>query len=115
MQDAHTVDEYLHNVEPKKRKILQHIRAHIHAAVPDAVECMSYGMPAFKYKGQPLMYYGAFSNHMSIFPTSGPLEVLKEKLQGYTVSKGTVQFTENHQLPDDLITEMLQLRIAAIG
>jgi uncharacterized protein YdhG (YjbR/CyaY superfamily) len=71
-------------------------------------------MPAFKYKKRPLVYYAAFKNHLSLFPTSGPTETLKSKLTGYKVSKGTIQFTTENPLPDTLIKEIILARKSEI-
>ena len=115
MNTYNTVDQYLQNVESAKRTILEHIRALVQQTVQDAEQSISYGMPAFKYRGKPLVYYGAFKHHMSLFPTAEPTEILKDKLTDFVTTKGTVQFTEDHQLSDDLIIEMLHIRMAAIG
>ena len=108
------IDDYLANIQPAQKVALEHVRFVIKQTVPDAEETIGYGMPAFKYKNKPLMYFAAFTNHMSIFPTAGPAEALKDKLAGFTTSKGTVQFTLEKPLPDELITELLRLRTATI-
>ena len=108
------IDTYLENVSPTQKVELQRIRIFIRKLVPGAEETISYGLPAFKYKGKPLVYFGAFKDHMSLFPTSGPTETLKDKLTDYTVSKGTIQFTEKNPLPDSLLKEIILERISAI-
>ena len=109
------VDDYLNALNPKDRAELQRIRLIVKTAVPEAVEAFSYGMPAFKYKDRPLFYYAAFKNHLSVFPTSKPTATLKGMLSGYQVSKGTVRFTLDNPLPDELIIEMLKVRLADIN
>jgi uncharacterized protein YdhG (YjbR/CyaY superfamily) len=49
-----------------------------------------------------------------VFPTAFPIEALKDELASYTVSKGTIQFTLDHPLSDDLIEKLLKARISAI-
>lgn len=110
----HEIDNYLAKLEPEQRTELQRIRTFVKQHVPDATEGISYGLPAFKYKAKPLVYFGAFKNHMSLFPTSGPTDALKEALQRYTVTKGTIQFTLDNPLPDALLLEILQIRMRAI-
>ena len=109
------VDTYLATVPEPQKTELERIRDIVRAAVPDAEESISYMMPAFKYKKKPLLYYAAFKHHMSIFPTSGPTEVLKTKLTDYKVSKGTIQFTLEKPLPSILLKEILQTRVAEIN
>lgn len=105
-----TVTSYLENASLDQREEYERIRAIVATSVPEFEEMISYGLPTFKYKGKPLLYFGAFKNHMSIFPTPSPVETLKERLEPYKVSKGTIQFTQDNLLPEDLITDLIQLR-----
>lgn len=108
------VNNYLAGVQPDKRKELERIRAIVKAFVPDATESISYGMPTFKYDGKPLLYYAAFKNHLSIFPTPEPTEQLRDSLKSYKVSKGTIQFTLDKTLPKQIIEDILTIRLQAI-
>ena len=109
-----TVDDYLHGINEPQRTALERIRRIIKEKAPDAEEVISYGMPGFKYIGQYLLGYAAFKDHMSFFPTGGPIEKLTAKLGNYKLSKGTIQFTMDNQLPEGLISELLTVRINAI-
>lgn len=109
------VDEYLEKVSEPQRVALERIRTIVRTLVPEAEETFSYMMPAFKYKHKPLLYYAAFTHHMSIFPTSGPTATLKDRLSDFAVSKGTIQFTLDHPLPDALLQEILACRIEEIN
>jgi uncharacterized protein YdhG (YjbR/CyaY superfamily) len=109
-----TVDEYLAQVPDPQRAELDRIRAFVKQTVPEAEESISYMMPAFKYKKKPLIYYAAFKNHLSIFPTSGPTETLKDQLKDFNASKGTIQFTLEHPLSDALLGEILHTRVSEI-
>jgi len=107
------VDEYLAGVPEPARTTLNKIRATIRSAVPkEATEAISYGMPAFKYKG-PLMWFAAFSNHCSLFPGSGSLiAAFQDDLKGYRTSKGTIQFPMDKPLPAALVKKLVKARIA---
>lgn len=105
-----TITSYLENASPDQRKEYERLRGIVARSVPVFDETISYGLPTFKYKGKPLLYFGAFKNHMSIFPTPSPVDALKERLEPYKVSKGTIQFTQDNLLPEDLITDLIQLR-----
>ncbi len=109
------IDEYLNTVDPPQRAALERIRAIVKEMVPDAEEQISYGIPAFKYHKKPLIYFAAFKSHMSIFPTAGPPEELKEKLKDFTVSKGTIQFTIEKPIPENLVKEIISSRLKTIA
>lgn len=112
-----TVKEYLHKISPEEQAEYQRLRAIVLSIVPDAVEVMSYGLPTLKHKDKPLLYFGAFKNHMSVFPTPEPVLNMQAqgKLTEFKVSKGTVQFTADKPLPKKIIVSMLELRLAAIN
>jgi uncharacterized protein YdhG (YjbR/CyaY superfamily) len=108
------VDTYLKKVSVPQRTELERIRKIIKKAVPDAEECISYGMPAFKYKKKYLIGYAAFAHHMSVFPASNPIEVMADKLKDFKLSKGTVQFTLEYPIPASIIQELVAIRIRDI-
>lgn len=108
------ITDYLETVPVAQKAELVKIYEIVKRVVPEAEESISYGMPAFKYKGKPLVYFSAFKNHMSLFPTAGPSEILKDRLVGYKISKGTIQFTVDKPLPEPVIEEIVRIRMAAI-
>jgi uncharacterized protein YdhG (YjbR/CyaY superfamily) len=109
-----SVDDYLAGVPEPARGTLNKIRATIRsAAPPDATEVISYGIPAFKHKGV-LIWFAAFSNHCSLFPTAAVIEKFKNELKGYTISKGTIQFPTDKPLPAALVKKMVKARVAQI-
>ena len=108
------VDEYLAGVPGPARSSLNKIRAAIRSAVPpEATETISYGMPAFKYKGV-LVWFAAFANHCSLFPTASVIEMFKNELKGFATSKGTIQFPTDKALPAALVKKMVKARVAQI-
>ena len=109
---AKNVDEYLVGIPEPARGTLNKIRAAIRSAVPpDATETISYGMPAFKYKG-PLVWFAAFSNHCSLFPTASVIEAFKNDLKGFSTTKGTIHFPTNKPLPAALVKKLVKARVA---
>lgn len=108
------VDEYLAKVAKPERSELERIRLLIKEAVPDAKEVITYGMPGFKYKGKYLIAFAEFKHHLSIFPGASTVETLSGQLGDFKTSKGTVQFTLDHPLPDEIIHKVLQIRISEI-
>ena len=111
---AISVDEYLAGVPEPARSTLRQVRAAIRSAVPaQASETISYGIPAFKYQ-RVLVWYAAFSNHCSLFPTALVIDQFKSELRGFTISKGTIQFPTDKPLPAAIIRKMVKARIAHI-
>jgi uncharacterized protein YdhG (YjbR/CyaY superfamily) len=109
-----TVEEYLAGVPEPARTTLNKIRAVIRSAAPaEATEAISYGMPGFKHNG-PVIWYAAFSNHCSVFPTASVIEKFKDELKGYKTSKGTIQFPVDKPLPAALVKKMVKARLAEI-
>lgn len=106
------VETYLANVPDHFRPALERLRATIRACAPEADEVISYGQPTFKLDGH-LVAYAAFRKHLSFFPMSSTLVArFAEELEGYKTSTGTIQFTPENPLPDDLVRRMVELRIA---
>ena len=107
-------DEYLARVPEPARSTLKKIRAAIRSAVPpETTEVISYGIPAFKYKGV-VVWFAAFSQHCSLFPTASVIETFKNELQGFTLSKGTIQFPVDKPLPATLVKKLVKARVAQI-
>ena len=109
----HGPDEYLAQVPEPARTTLSKLRALIRSTVPgEATEGMSYGMPAFHYKGA-LVCYAAFKDHCSFFPMSAALIAeLRDDLKDYETSKGTIRFPSDKPLPAALVRKMVKARIA---
>ena len=107
------VKAYLAKVPEPARTTLEKTRAIIKSAAPkDATECLSYGMPAFRYKGA-LVCYAAFKDHCSFFPCQASLiDEMKDELKSYRTSKGTLQFPLDKPLPTALVKKMVKARVA---
>jgi uncharacterized protein YdhG (YjbR/CyaY superfamily) len=72
---------------------------------------MSYGLPTFKLNGKVVVHFGAFKDHMSLFPGATPVAELQDRLGEFKTAKGTIQFTPDHPIPDDVLQEMIQFCI----
>ena len=107
------VDEYMSAVPEPARTTLKTIRAIIRSVVPpESIECISYGMPAFKYKGA-LFGYAAFSNHCSLFPMgSSVIQMFKDDLKSFEISKGTIRFPKDKPPSAALVKKLVKARIA---
>ena len=108
---AANVDEYFAALPGDQRAALRRVRATIRAAAPEAVESISYGMPAFRYQGRPLIYFGAARNHCAPY---GNMEPYKDDLEGHYTSKGTLRFTSSRLLPAALVEQIVKVRMQEI-
>lgn len=109
-----TIDEYLARVSEPARTTLNKLRTAIRSALPpEATETISYRIPAFTCK-QVLVWFAAFSDHCSFFPTAAVIEAFKSELKGYSKSKGTIQFPIDKPLPAGLVKKMVKMRLARV-
>ena len=107
-----SVDEYLAGVPEMARESLIQMRDAIRSAVPrEATETISYGIPAFKDR-EVLVWFAAFSDHCSLFPTAAIIDAFKSELKGLTTSKGTIQFPLDKPLPTGLVKKLVKARVA---
>ena len=109
------IDNYIDKLNPPQRDELTRIRKIIKTIAPDAEEVIDYGMPAFKVNGKYLIGFHVFKDHMSLFPTAGPINALKSKLIGYKISKGTIQFTLKNPISSSIIKDLVLYRIDQIA
>ncbi len=110
-----TVDEYLARVPEPARTALNKMRATIQSVVsPEATETISYRMPAFRSSKGVLVWYAAFSDHLSLFPTASVIEAFKNELKTFSTSKGTIHFPTEKPLPIALIKKIVKARVAQL-
>lgn len=109
---AKSIDHYLADQPVEVRAVLEQLRHTILSVAPNAVEVISYGMPAFKLDGYMLVGFAAFKKHCSLFPwNSHTVELFKEELKNYTTSAGTIQFTLEKPLPVTLVKKIVRSRV----
>ncbi len=109
---AATIDEYLAGVPDDKRAALQRLREQIHTAAPDATEAISYGLPTFKVDGRWLVAFGVAKKHCSLYAGGAAIEANADELAGYRLWKGTINFPPDQPLPAELVTKLVQVRVA---
>jgi uncharacterized protein YdhG (YjbR/CyaY superfamily) len=116
--DAHAarqIDGVLSSFPDDKRAALQALRETIAAAAPDAVEGISYGLPAFRYRGRPLVSYNATKGHCAFFPMSpAVLDRHRDELTGFDLAKGTVRFSSDRQIPAEIVSAIVRERMTEI-
>jgi uncharacterized protein YdhG (YjbR/CyaY superfamily) len=108
-----TIDEYLAPLPPDRRAALEKLRRTIHTVLPDAEECISYSMPAFRHQGKVVAGFLATAKGCSYFPFSGTtLSTLSADLARYSRTKSALHFTPERPLPVTLVRKLLKARIA---
>ena len=106
-------DEYLAALPPDQRAMLEKLRRAIKQAAPRAEEGFSYGLPAFRLNGRPLVCFGASANHCSLYPMSpAVIRAHGRDLANYETSKGTIRFLK--PLPSTLVRTIVKARIAEL-
>jgi uncharacterized protein YdhG (YjbR/CyaY superfamily) len=113
---AEEIDSYLAALDEPKRGTLEELRKSILAVVPEAEQCISYGMPAFKVNGKTVAGFAAFKNHLSYLPHSGSvLPELADDLAGYEHTKGSLHFRVDEPLPAALVKKLIATRMKELG
>ena len=101
------VDEYLAALTPAQRAQFERVRGIVRSLVPDAEESISYGIPTFKHRGKYVLYFAAFKDHMSVYPTVGAVEATPG-------TKGTFRFTQDEPVPEEVVRAIVAHRLEAI-
>ena len=113
---ARTIDEYLAALDEPERGTLEDLRRSILAVIPDAEQCISYGMPAFKVHGEVVAGFAAFKNHLSYLPHSGSvLGALGQELSRYRGTQGSLHFPREEPLPAGLVEKLVLTRMREAG
>ncbi len=113
--DDNDVDAYLASIPADACSALEKLRKWIRAAAPNAKEGFSYGVPAFKLEGKPVVCFAAFKNHCGFYPMSPDvLSKFADDLAGYETAKGTIRFPAKKPLPAALVKKIVKARLAEL-
>lgn len=108
------IDAYLAALPADQREVLQALRDRVKALAPQALETISYAMPAFKLGDRFLLSYAAWKRHCSIYAPGEDLLAKYAELDGYGRTKGSLHFSKAQPLPDGLVVEFVRRRVASI-
>jgi uncharacterized protein YdhG (YjbR/CyaY superfamily) len=106
-----SIDAYIEDFPPTVQEILSKIRETIHKTIPEADQTISYGMPAFKYKGKPVVYFGGWQSHIGFYATPSGNEAFRKELAPYQGAKGSVKFPLDRPIPYELIEKIAYYRL----
>lgn len=103
---------YINQYQTEVKNRLLAIREQILIICPTVIEQMAYGLPAYHYRGKPLIYYGAFKAHIGIYATPAVhgSDELYQEMWGYKQGKGSIQFSNYQPFPIELIKKMIRLK-----
>lgn len=110
MSPVNTVDDYLAALPAEHKSALERIRATIKATAPEAAESISYGIPAFKYKGKPLIHFDAARDHCAVYGMR-VMGAHEADLQPYDTAKGTIRFPPANPLPASLVKKLVKAQM----
>jgi uncharacterized protein YdhG (YjbR/CyaY superfamily) len=112
-----SVDDYIASQPKEMRGLLERVRATIARAVPGAEEQISYGIPAFKLHGRPVLYFAGWKQHYSLYPSTAPLiAAFRKELAPYEVNnKGTIRFSLSEPVPVKLIAALAKFRAKEVA
>lgn len=105
------VDDYIAAFPAATQQLLKRMRNIIRKTAPDAAESISYGMPAYKNNGKPLVYFAGYEKHIGFYATPTGHAAFKKELSRYKQGKGSVQFPLDDKLPVDLIERIIKFRL----
>ena len=111
IKNINSVDAYINTFSAETQEQLNCIRKIILDNAPDAIESLSYGMPAYKTHQNPLVYFAGYANHIGFYATPTGHEAFAEELKHFKQGKGSIQFPLNAPLPIDLITRIVKFRV----
>ena len=107
-----TIQDYLAACTPAQKAEYERIKGIVKKYAPSIDEVISYGIPTFKIEGKPLLYFGAFKDHMSVFPASDAMvKAVGNGIEKFRVSKGTLHFTDKNRIPDAMLNDIVQFRL----
>ena len=110
------IDRYLATLDEPKRSTLEALRTSILEVVPEAEQCISYSMPAFKVRGKTVAGFAAFKHHLSYLPHSGSvLPALGDDVTQFEQTKGSLHFAIDKPLPKRLVKKLVTTRMRQLG
>ena len=105
-----SVDSYIDQFDDDLKARLASMRTVILSEAPESEESISYGMPAYKLRGKPLVYFAGYLKHIGFYATPNGHEAFAQEFAVYKQGKGSVQFPNNQPLPIDLIKRVVRYR-----
>lgn len=114
--DFKSVDQYIAAQPEAVHEVLERVRAAIREGMPEAVEVISYQIPAYKLPGGVALFFAGWKQHYSVYPvTEGLVAAFKDELAPYKLSKGTIRFPLGEPVPVGLIERLAKFRAREVA
>lgn len=109
--DFRSVDEYIAAQPEAAQGVLELVRSSIRKAVPNAEESISYKIPTYKLRGDPVIFFAGWKQHYSLYPATNQIvATFKDDLADYEVRKGTIRLPLSQPVPVKLIERIAKMR-----
>ena len=101
-------DSYIASANEAFRPLLEHLRALLREALPDAEEMIGYNMPGFLLDGRVVASYAAFSKQVGVYFPAPAITEHAEAIAaaGFKHTKTGITFTPRRPIPDDLVAQL---------
>ena len=113
MLKANTIEEYIAQMSAEQQAVIDKMRTLIKECVPNAVEKISFRMPAYMIGKEVIVYFHTAKTHLGLYPLPQGIEAFKDRLTAYKTAKGVVQFPYKN-IPYDLIKQIVLYRARAV-
>jgi uncharacterized protein YdhG (YjbR/CyaY superfamily) len=110
-----SVEAYLAGLTDDRRARLEDLRRTVKAAAPEAVEVISYNMPAYQLGKRFVLSFSAFKQWDSLFPASDVVLAEIEQARPYVHERSTFRFPVKDPLPLDLIKRIVEVRMDEVA
>ena len=115
MKAIKDIDGYLATQPEEARAKMETLRHLITITIPGMEETISYGMPAFRYKGKVLVGFAGWKKHIGFYPWSGSIVIqFKKELTKFSTSKGAIQFPLEKPIPVTIVKKIVKARAKEI-
>lgn len=109
------VEEQVRSLDGAEQAVVSAIYQRARGLLPDLTEGTSYGMPALRYRGRPLIAVAVRKGGLSVYPFSGSVvATVQDGLDGFEGSKGGIRFTAERPLPETVVDRLVAGRRAEI-
>lgn len=107
------IDQHIAGFPPETQILLQQVRETIKALVPQATECISYGIPTFDLNKKHLIHFAGYEKHIGLYPGADGIAHFAEEFKAMKLkfAKGSVQFPIDKPIPFDLIKRITEYRL----
>ena len=106
-----TVDEHIALHPAVTQRFLQGIRERFRLILPEATECINYGIPTLKYRKRNIIHYAGYPHHIGVYPGSQVIAELAAELTAFKCAKGTVQLPLTEPFAYDVAERLLHRRL----